>query len=270
MYKEMKRLYPDLYRQVQERVREGRWEVIGAFWVEPDCNLISGESFVRQILHGTRFIKQEFGVVPRTAWIPDVFGNAWTMPQILRKSGLKYFVTHKMSMWNDTNPWDKSTFWWQGPDGSRIFAHIPPSHFIGTMDPEHMRSHWDGFTEKDTIGESLYTFGWGDGGGGPDPLMLECARRFEDFPGMIPTKMTTIEESLESMYQKAEVTPIPVHNDELYLEEHRGVHTTKARLKKLNRYCETLYRKAEMFSCFAELPYPFPQNKGNCCGKKFF
>ena len=256
MYREMKRLYPALFSQVRQRVAQGRWEVIGAFWVEPDCNLISGESFVRQILFGLRFIEREFGTTTKTAWIPDVFGNAWTMPQILLRSGLKYFVTHKMSTWNDTNPWNRSVFWWQGPDGSRIFATVPPSHFIGTMDPVHMRGHWDAFSEKDAIGETIYCYGWGDGGGGPDTLMLECARRYRSFPGLPATKTGTVEEALERMCLKAARADICVHNDELYLEEHRGVHTTKARLKKLNRYCEGLYRKAEMFSCFAALPYP--------------
>lgn len=258
LYKEMKRLYPDLFRQVKKRIKEGRWEAIGAFWVEPDCNLISGESFVRQIMFGRRFLKDEFDIEPETAWIPDVFGCAWTLPQILVKSGLKNFVSHKMAIWNDTNKWDKNVFWWQGPDGSRIFATVPPSHFIGTMDPAHMKRHWNDFSDKETIGESLYTYGWGDGGGGPDTMMLECASRYKDFPGLPQTKTTTIEKALESMRISAieAGSSIPVYNDELYLEEHRGVYTTKGKLKKLNRYCENLYRKAELYSFFSKETYP--------------
>jgi alpha-mannosidase len=256
MYREMKENYPTMYEEVKERVRQKRWEVIGAFWVEPDCNLVSGESFVRQILHGVRFTEREFGVTPRTCWCPDVFGNAWTMPQILKKCGLDYFVTHKMVVWNDTNPWTKHTFWWQGPDGSRVLAVVPPTHFIGTVEPDHMSAHWNAFSDKATVGESLYNYGWGDGGGGPDPEMLEYARRYGSFPGLPRTQTTTIESALESIERRARASDLPVVNDELYLEEHRGVHTTKARLKKRNRFCEILYRKAELWSAFASRPYP--------------
>ena len=257
MYSRMKELYPQMYEQVKERVREGRWEPVGAFWVEPDCNLISGESMVRQVLHGVRFYREEFGITPQTAWIPDVFGNAWSMPQILVRSGLQYFVTHKMDVWNDTNKWDKHVFWWQGPDGSRIFATVPPTHFIGVCEPDHLNTHWDKFTGKANVRESLYCYGWGDGGGGPDPEMLEYCRRYQDFPGVVSGRMSRIEDALESMHQRAlEASDIPVVNDELYLEEHRGVYTTKGRLKKLNRASEQLYRKAECFSCFAPVAYP--------------
>jgi alpha-mannosidase len=256
MYQEMKEKYPDMYKSVQRRVKEGRWEVIGAMWVEPDCNLISGESFVRQILHGVRFIEKEFGITPRTCWCPDVFGNLWTMPQILAKCGLRYFVTHKMVVWNDTNPWTKNTFWWQGPDGSRVLALVPPTHFIGTCEPDHMAKHWANFSDQGTIGESLYNYGWGDGGGGPDAEMLEYLKRYGDFPGVVPARPNTIEGALDSIHAKAVQTDLPVVNDELYLEEHRGTFTTKARLKKLNRRAEFLYREAELWSTFARRPYP--------------
>jgi len=256
MYNLMKQHYPELYEQVRARVKEGRWEAVGAFWVEPDCNLISGEAMVRQLLHGIRFYQQEFGITPRTAWIPDVFGNSWTMPQILVKAGLRYFVTHKMSVWNDTNRWTLNAFWWESPDGSRIFAHVPTTHFIGTAEPDHIKEHWDRYSARVEIGESLYCYGWGDGGGGPDAEMLEYCKRYEALPGLVPCTNSTVEHALERMRKKASTAELPVINDELYLEEHRGVYTTKGRLKKLNRYCEHLYRKAELFSCFSRRPYP--------------
>ncbi|TFH14012.1 MAG: alpha-mannosidase, partial [Lentisphaerales bacterium] len=256
MYREMKETYPAMFEQVKAMVKAGRWEIVGATWVEPDCNLISGESFVRQILHGMNFIKREFGVTPRTFWCPDVFGNAWTMPQIIARSGLKYFVTHKMGVWNDTNPWTKNTFWWQGPDGTRVLSLMPPTHFIGTVEPDHMAEHWSKFSDKATIGESLYNFGWGDGGGGPDVEMLEYLKRYREFPGVTPTRSSFVEEALDSIAARVRDTNIPVWNDELYLEEHRGTFTTKARLKKENRKCEVLYRKAEIWALFSSLPYP--------------
>ncbi|CAA6679325.1 MULTISPECIES: glycoside hydrolase family 38 C-terminal domain-containing protein [unclassified Lentimonas] len=256
MYQEMKDNYPTMFEEVKKRVQTGQWEVIGAFWVEPDCNLISGESFVRQTLYGTRFFEKEFGITPKTCWMPDVFGNAWTMPQILKKSGLEYFVTHKMVTWNDTNKWTKHNFWWQGPDGSRIMGVVPPTHFIGTIEPDHMRDHWENYSNKEDIQESLYNYGWGDGGGGPDCEMLEYMKRYENFPGVTPTKSNTIEGALGSMRTRALDADIPVVNDELYLEEHRGVFTTKGRLKKLNRRSEFLYRNAELWSYFSPTDYP--------------
>ena len=265
MYQEMKDTYPEMYEEVQARVREGRWEVIGAFWVEPDCNLVSGESFVRQLLHGIRFIRKEFNREPRTAWLPDVFGNMWSMPQILARCGLRYFVTHKMTMWNDTNKWDKHVFWWKGPDGSRVLGVVPPTLFIGTMEPSHMAEHWQRYSARGTVGESLYNYGWGDGGGGPDMEMLESVKRYANFPGMVPTRNSTNEECLLRIEAKAVEAgdAIPVMDDELYLEEHRGTYTTKGIFKKLNRRCERLYRKAELFSAVGGKPYPLDElNRG--------
>ena len=261
MYEEMRIHYPNLFEQVQKRVKEGRWEYIGGMWVEPDCNIISGESFVRQFLHGVRYAEKWFGVTPKTCWLPDVFGNSYCMPQIMKKAGMKYFVTHKMGIWNDTNPWLYNAFWWEGPDGSKVFAAVPPTHFIGSMEPDSLKTNWTKFSEKDTIGESMYCYGWGDGGGGVDNEMLEYVKRYKNFPGLPETKACKIEESLENMRQKAVAAgdKVTTWKDELYLEEHRGVHTTKAALKKTNRYCENLFRAAEMYASIAEkYGYEYP------------
>ena len=271
MYEEMRIHYPNIFEQVQKRVKEGRWEYIGGMWVEPDCNIISGESFVRQFLHGVRYAEKWFGVTPKTCWLPDVFGNSYCMPQIMKKAGMEYFVTHKMGIWNDTNPWLYNSFWWEGPDGSKVFAAVPPTHFIGSMEPDSLKTNWVKYSDKDTIGESMYCYGWGDGGGGVDNEMLEYVKRYKNFPGLPETKACKIEESLENMRQKAIAAgdKIVTWKDELYLEEHRGVHTTKAALKKANRYCENLYREAEMYAVIAEsYGYEYPTEELSLAWRK--
>lgn len=271
MYEEMRVHYPNLFEQVQQRVKEGRWEYIGGMWVEPDCNIISGESFVRQFLHGVRYAEKWFGVTPKTCWLPDVFGNSYCMPQIMKKAGMEYFVTHKMGIWNDTNPWLYNSFWWEGPDGSKVFAAVPPTHFIGSMEPDSLKTNWIKYSDKDTIGESMYCYGWGDGGGGVDNEMLEYVKRYKNFPGLPETRACKIEDSLESMKQKAIAAGdrIVTWKDELYLEEHRGVHTTKAALKKTNRYCENLFREAEMYASIAEMyGYEYPTEELSLAWRK--
>lgn len=262
IYADMKQYYPALFAQVKQRVQEGRWEPLGAFWVEPDCNLISGESFVRQIMQGQLFWEREFGMRSRICWQPDVFGVSGALPQILKRSGVDFFMTNKMFVWNDTNRWTKSTFWWESLDGSRVLCVVPPGHFIGTVDPDQMSDQWESFSDKSTIGESLYCYGWGDGGGGVDPEMLECGRRYGDVPGLVHTKFTTALEAFESIQARAEGKPIPVVKDELYLEAHRGTYTSRARLKKINRQGEFLLRETELFSTLAWLSgATYPQNE---------
>jgi len=166
-----------------------------------------------------------------------------------------------MNIWNDTNPWPYNTFWWEGPDGSKVLGVVPPTHFIGTMEADSLKVCWDRFTDKDTVKESLYCYGWGDGGGGVDTEMLEYVKRYQAFPGLPSTKVSKIEDSLERMRKNAE--GLPVYKDELYLEAHRGVYTTKAILKKQNRYCENLYREIEIFGSIAEqlYGYRYPADK---------
>jgi len=254
IYADMKRYWPDVYAEVKRRIAEGRWEPIGAFWVEPDCNVISGESFVRQVLYGQKFFEREFGFRSRSCWQPDVFGLSWAMPQILARSGLKYFFTNKMAIWNDTNPWTKHTFWWEGMDGSRVLGIVPPGHFIGTVDPDIMDRQWRTFSDKESVGETLHVYGWGDGGGGPDAEEIECGRRYRDFPGLVRTMFSSAEGAFDRIHAKAVTSDaLPVIRDELYLEAHRGTYTNKARLKQTNRRLEFLYRGAELEAALAWL-----------------
>ncbi len=250
LYKELKEKYPKVYEKVKKKIAEGRWEPVGAFYVEPDCNLSSGESLIRQIIFGKSFYRNEFGVDPKICWIPDVFGCMWTMPQILIKSGVKYISTIKLSIWNDTNHFPYNSFWWEGPDGSKVLAHFPTTHFVSSVEPAKMLKNWDAYKEKHITGESMYQFGLADGGGGPTRDIVAKMYRIRNFPGMPQMEFDTIENFFNRLDKKS--ANLPVWQDELYLEAHRGAYTTKGQIKKANRKCEFLQRDAEIYSVIAK------------------
>ncbi|MCC6728064.1 MAG: alpha-mannosidase [Chthonomonadales bacterium] len=246
-YEWVKRLAPKLYERIRERIAAGQWEVAGSMWVEADCNITGGESLVRQVLHGKRFWMREFGIETRDLWLPDVFGYAACLPQILRKSGVDCFMTQKIS-WNQTNRFPHHTFLWEGIDGTRIFTHFPPAEtYNASMTPAELAFSVRNFREHDRATRSLYVFGYGDGGGGPTTEMLENARRLADVEGM---PRVTLERSGDFFAKAIEdaVDP-PVWAGELYLELHRGTYTTQARTKRGNRKGEFLLRDAEFLSC---------------------
>jgi len=250
-FNDLKVHYPEVYARVREAVRRGQLEVIGGMWIEPDGNLPSGESFVRQVLFGQRFWMREFGVMTRTCWVPDIFGCTWILPQILKRAGMDFFVTHKQSTWNDTNSWPYSLFMWRGPDGSEVLGCIPPTHFIGQCRPEQLRANWEGHRQRHIFPQSMCNYGWGNGGGGPTPDMIEYAKRLRRFPGLPSTEITSAEEYLRRAWRHRRA--LPVWEDELYLEMHRGTYTTKGALKRCNRKAEFLLREAEIFSSLARL-----------------
>jgi alpha-mannosidase len=251
LYESLKTYYPELYRRLKKKIKDGQWEIVGAPYVEPDCQVPAGESLIRQCLLGKLFFLEEFGVDVDTCWLPDVFGNSWIMPQILVRSGVNYFVSNKMSTWNDTNRFPHNTFLWRGVDGTSINSCVPASHFISWLAPDQLLDNWNGFQEKTEIGESMNMFGFGDGGGGLTREMLETGHRISKFPGLPKTRMVSAKEYLEDTFAKA--GSLETWDDELFLEMHRGTHTTKGILKKLNRQCETVAREAELFSVLADI-----------------
>ena len=263
LYQYVKESAPEIYAQIKEMVRQGRWEVEGAMWLEADCNLTSGESLVRQILHGKRFMQQEFGVDSKTLWLPDVFGYSAAMPQILKKSGVDRFFTSKIS-WNETNRMPFETFLWQGIDGTEIFTSFATAQdklpggrqenyvtYNGTTEPKMVLGTWERYTKKEYTDEVMITFGFGDGGGGPSRHMLETQRRTSaGFPGFPKTRITTSTEYLDSIEKKfydacEETGRTPRWVGELYLEFHRGTYTSMAKNKRSNRKSELLFQKAE-------------------------
>ncbi|HSV72778.1 MAG TPA: glycoside hydrolase family 38 C-terminal domain-containing protein [Chthonomonadales bacterium] len=256
----LKRDFPTVYERVKRRVAEGRFEPVGGTWVENDCNVVSGESLVRQCLYGQRFFRDELGVRVRVGWLPDVFGYSWAMPQVYRKAGLDYFMTAKVA-WNESNriPWN--TFWWQGADGSRLLTQLV--HNLGNMynaqvQPSEMLRQWDDFADKRTVGEALCPYGFGDGGGGPTRQMLEFLPRLAAMPGMPRAATGRVHDFFDRIAERAG-DGLPVWNGELYFERHRGTYTTRAWNKRCNRRAELTLREAEIWSVAAAgagAPYP--------------
>ena len=244
-YAWMKAYYPEIWDRIKKAVRRGQWEPVGSMWIETDCNLASGESLVRQILHGKRWFKQELGYETRDVWIPDVFGYAASLPQIMEKSGVEYFLTQKIS-WSQFNKFPHHTFLWEGIDGTRIFTHFPPADtYNAVISPSELLHNVKNFKDHDRASRSLLVYGFGDGGGGPTIEMLEKARRLRDFDGL----PKVVSEKAITFFEKAgaDARDLPVWVGELYLELHRGTYTTQARNKRGNRKSEFLLRDAEFF-----------------------
>lgn len=251
LYEWLKEDYPEIYEGIRRRVAEGRWEPLGALWVESDCNLSGGEALVRQVVYGKRFFRREFGYDSRVAWLPDAFGFTWSLPQILRKAGVEYFVTTKIS-WNQFNRFPYDLFWWEGADGSRVLAHFyfnPVGGYNGNIRPAQLHRTWDNFQQKEIADTSLFSYGYGDGGGGPTWEMLEMYQRLQTAPGLPRLSTGPVQNFLDHLPKEG----LPVWNDELYLELHRGTLTTQSAVKKGNRRAEFALRRAEIFSSWASL-----------------
>ncbi len=270
LYKHVKEEAPALYEKIKAAVRDGRWEVEGAMWLEADCNLSGGESLVRQILFGKRFMQTEFGVDSKVLWLPDVFGYSAALPQILKKSGVDKFVTSKIS-WNEFNKMPYDTFLWEGIDGTDIFTYFLTAQeyertresaqnyttYNGYLCPKEMLGTWRRYQQKEYNNRVIDTFGYGDGGGGPTKDMLEQQRRMaKGIPGIPRTEIGFaggfLNQAEKNFYKNAQaLRKLPKWVGELYLELHRGTYTSMAKNKRNNRKSELAYQKTETL-CIAD------------------
>jgi alpha-mannosidase len=257
-YAWVKEHYPDLYARIKARIAEGRWEIQGAMWVEPDINLSGGEALIRQILYGKRFFRDEFGTDPDCLWVPDTFGFTGALPQILAKSGVPYFMTQKLS-WSLVTRHPYHTFWWEGIDGSKVLAHMPPeATYNSAAGPRSVLSAAQNFLEKDVSDRCLILFGIGDGGGGPGEEHLERLAREADLAGLCPVAQEPAKAFFDHI--AADGARYPTWSGELYLERHQGTYTTQGRIKRFNRKLELALRELELMAVMAanlaEQPYP--------------
>jgi len=250
----MENKYPDLFKEIQKRVKEGRWEMVGGMWCEPDLNMPCGESLVRQLLTGKRYFQQKFGVDVKIGWNPDSFGFSRQLPQIYKRSGVDYFVTQKIS-WNDTTEFPYKLFQWEAPDGSRVLTYFPHGYNNG-INPMQSGEHIAEAAGKlSGFHKLMHLYGVGDHGGGPTRQMLDAALRWQKSPkAAFPNfKFSTAQEYFDEVDRNLSRLNLPVWNDELYLEYHRGTYTTQADSKKRIRKMEALLLNSEKFSSLAML-----------------
>jgi len=274
LYEWMEKNRPDLFAAIKAQVAAGRWEVsVAPLWIEPEMNLISGESIARQLLYGQRYLQQAFGRQGTIAWLPDTFGFNWQLPQFLKQAGVEYFVTQKLR-WNDTTKFPHEAHWWQAPDGTKIFSlqSAPIGEGIDPLKMAQCACTWEAKTATQT---SLWLMGVGDHGGGPTRDMLQLARRWGRSPFFPQLEFTTAQKFLESLTGSEttglnSATPNPANpsvisqsvnsaagfptwNNELYLELHRGCYTNHADQKQYNRRCEDTLYEAELFTSLQTL-----------------
>jgi alpha-mannosidase len=240
---------PELFDRIVRQIATGTWEVVGGMWIEPDLNLISGESIARQIIYGQRYNRSKFGKYTRVAWLPDTFGFCWQLPQLLLQGKIDYFVTQKFA-WNDTTKFPHQLFWWEAPDGSRVLS-LMSSEIGEGIDPLKMIDYACNWQTNTQIDESLWLFGVGDHGGGPTRDMLELAERWSHSDVFPNLEFTTAVVYLDKLASREDSRAYPIWRDELYLEFHRGCFTTHADQKRSNRQCEDLLYQAELWSSLA-------------------
>ncbi|MEU5146684.1 alpha-mannosidase [Streptomyces yangpuensis] len=240
---------PELFERVKKKVADGQFVPVGGMWVESDTNMVGGEAMVRQFLYGKKFFLDEFGIDTHNVWLPDSFGYTAALPQIVKLTGSRWFLTQKIC-WSQVNAFPHHTFWWEGIDGTRVFTHFPPvDTYNSDLGGAQMAHAARNYREKGRGSRSLTPFGWGDGGGGPTREHLARARRQRDLEGSPRIEI----ERPDAFFEKAraEYEDAPVWAGELYLELHRGTYTSQARTKQGNRRSESLLREAELWAATA-------------------
>ena len=258
-YEWMQEKYPAMFEEIKQRVKEGRWEVIGGMWVEPDLNMPDGESLVRQILVGKRYFQKNFGTDIKIGWNPDSFGYNWQLPQIYKKSGIDYFVTSKLLWATDYTKFPYRLFWWEAPDGSRLLTYFP-HEYANEFDAQQIAGDLSSYAPLiygATLTDSpqmLYLYGIGDHGGGPTRTMLDRANELRDPNTVFPKiEFSTAKDFFADLNRELPNLKVPTWNDELYFEYHRGVFTTQSDTKQRIRRDEELMLDAEKYASLASL-----------------
>ena len=252
VYNYIKEVYPDIFEQIRQRVKEGKWRLVGPMWVESDLNISGAESLIREFLYGHEFFKKEFGKTSDVCWIPDSFGFPASLPQIFAKCGMKSFFTTKVR-WQTANEFPYNVFVWEGIDGSQLYSTVPHLNdcYNNSLDNEDVRFASDKLQQQDVWDHTLMSYGFGDGGGGVTEEMLKNYRLMQNVPGMPEARLVRAEDYFEQLADKRNI--LPVWKGELCVETHQGTYTTIADIKRNNRYAEMAFRRLDLLAVLTSL-----------------
>ena len=259
-YNWMEKDYPDVFTGIKQRAKEGKWEVVGGMWIEPDCNLPSGESWMHQLLYSQNYFQQNLGVVAKIGWNPDSFGYDWNMPEFYQNAGIDAFITQKIG-WNDTDVFPYRVFWWEAPDGSRMLSYFPFDYVNEISDPYQLADWMRQFEANTGFTDMMVLFGIGDHGGGPSLEMMKRIDHLKTLDIYPKVEFGTVAKYIRWL-KSQNLSTLPVWDSELYLEYHRGTFTTQSETKKSNRKSEVLMTNAEKFSTIATMFGRDYNNKG--------
>ncbi|MGO7546642.1 alpha-mannosidase [Rhizobium leguminosarum] len=254
-YAQMEEEDPELLERIKQKVADGKWETVGGMWVEPDTNMPTGESLARQVLYGQRYFEKTFGTRHTVCWLPDCFGFSGALPQILRQGGIDSFFTIKVN-WSETNHIPSDLFWWKGLDGSRVLTHTfdnPMQGYNGFVQPDCYVPTWKNFRGKTQHDTSLLAVGYGDGGGGVTPEMVEREVQLRDFPAIPQARWGTVKSYYERAHRTAGEKNLPVWDGEIYLELHRATLTSQSGVKRKHRQAERALITAETIASLSHM-----------------
>jgi len=248
---------PAMLEEIRRRVKEGRWELAGGWWVEADANLPSGESLARQGLLGQRTLQRLFGRTATVGFAPDTFGHAITLPQILKLQGLDSYLFARPDRGALKLP--RELFWWESPDGSRVLGYRIPAAY-GLWQPQ-MEGRLKRLADHhlDPSRTLLAFYGIGDHGGGPSREQLASIHRMEKQRGAPRLQMSTPGRYLEEVRRTVAAKDLPVVRQELN-PVFVGCYTAESSIKQGNREAEAALVAAERLAAVASvtagLPYP--------------
>ncbi|MEN3042909.1 MAG: glycoside hydrolase family 38 C-terminal domain-containing protein, partial [Fervidobacterium sp.] len=250
MYEDLEKSYPELFEEIKLLVNQGSWETVGGMWVESDCNIPSMESLIRQFYYGQKYFENKFGKISKVAWLPDVFGFSWILPQIMKQAGIEYFVTTKLT-WNEANDFPYDICNWRGIDGSEVIYYSFKNFedgYNGKISARSIINTFENFRQKELSDKFYLSFGYGDGGGGPTEEMCENYTPLNELPGIPTVQYTKVENFFKQLMEDLEGKEIPVWDNELYLELHRGTYTSQSRIKTLHKTAEEELRVTEILN----------------------